>query len=50
MKKKKLYKSLLILLVLIYALITLVSQQKVINQYSTNSKELARTISEQETQ
>ena len=50
MKKKKLYKSLLILLVLIYALITLVSQQKVINQYSTNSKELASKISEQETQ
>ena len=50
MKKKKLYKSLLILLVLIYALITLVSQQKVINQYSTNSKELASNISEQETQ
>jgi len=48
MKKKKLYKSLLILLVLIYALITLVSQQKVINQYSTNSKELASKISEQE--
>ena len=50
MKKKKLYKSLLILLVLIYALITLVSQQKVINQYSSNSKELASKISEQETQ
>lgn len=50
MKKKKLYKSLLILLVLIYAIITLVSQQKVINQYSANSKELASKISEQETQ
>ncbi len=50
MKKKKLYKSLLILLVLIYAIITLVSQQKVINQYSVNSKELASKISEQETQ
>ena len=49
MTKKKLYKSLLILLVLIYALITLVSQQIVINQYSTNSKELASKISEQET-
>lgn len=50
MKKKKLYKSLLILLVLIYAIITLVSQQKVINQYSANSKELASKISEQEMQ
>lgn len=50
MKKRKLYKNLLILLVLVYAAITLVSQQKVINQYSTNSKELASKIEEQETQ
>ena len=32
MKKRKLYKKLLILLVLIYAIFTLVNQQKVINQ------------------
>lgn len=50
MKKRKLYKNLLILLVLIYAIITLISQQKVINQYTTNSKELASKISDQETQ
>ena len=41
MKKRKLYKKLLILLVLIYAIFTLVNQQKVINQYTSNSKELA---------
>ncbi len=49
MKKKNLYKKLLILLVLIYAIFTLVNQQKVINQYTSNSKELASKIEEQQT-
>ena len=49
MKKRKLYKKLLILLVLIYAIFTLVNQQKVINQYTSNSKELASKIEEQQT-
>ena len=49
MKKRKLYKRLLILLVLIYAIFTLVNQQKVINQYTANSKELASKIEEQKT-
>lgn len=49
MKRRKLYKKLLILLVLIYAIFTLVNQQKVINQYTSNSKELASKIEEQET-
>ena len=48
MKKRNLYKKLLILLVLIYAIFTLVNQQKVINQYTSNSKELASKIEEQE--
>lgn len=48
MKKKKLYKKLLILLVLIYAIFTLINQQKVLNQYSENSKELAKKIDEQQ--
>ena len=48
MKKRKLYKKLLILLVLIYASFTLINQQKVINQYTSNSKELASKIEEQE--
>ena len=48
MKKRKLYKKLLILLVLIYAIFTLVNQQKVINQYTSNSKELESKIEEQE--
>ncbi len=49
MKKKKLYKRLLIILVLIYAIFTLVNQQKVLNQYGKNSKELASKIEEQQT-
>lgn len=48
MKIKKLYKKLLIFLVLVYAIFTLVNQQKVINQYTSNSKELASKIEEQE--
>ena len=49
MKKKKLYKKLLIILVLAYAIFTLANQQKVLNQYSENSKELASKIKEQQT-
>ena len=46
--KNKLYKKLLILLVLIYVVFTFISQQKVLNQYNANSKELASQIKEQE--
>ena len=49
MKKKKLYKRLLTILVLVYAIFTLTNQQKVLNQYSKNSKELASKIEEQQT-
>ena len=49
MKKKKLYKRLLILLVLIYGIFTLINQQKVLYQYDENSKELAIKIQEQKT-
>lgn len=48
MKKKKLYKKLLIILVLSYAIFTLANQQKVINQYSENSKQLASKIEKQQ--
>ena len=47
--KKKLCKRLLILLVLIYASFTFINQQKVLSQYTANSKELANQIEEQET-
>lgn len=48
MKKKKLYKRLLTVLVLVYAIFTLANQQKVLNQYKRNSKELASKIEEQQ--
>jgi cell division protein FtsL len=44
--KKKLYKRLLILLILMYAVFTLVNQQKVLNQYSNTGKELENKIEE----
>lgn len=47
MKNRKLIKRLLTLIVLIYAIFTLVNQQKVLNQYSLNSKELTSKIEEQ---
>lgn len=47
MKNKKLYKKLLILLVLVYAVFTLVNQQKVLNQYSQTNKELLSKIQEE---
>lgn len=50
MKKKKLYKNLLILFVLIYVIFTLINQQKVLNQYSENSKELASKIENEKSQ
>lgn len=48
MKKKKLYRKLLAILVLVYAIFTLANQQKVLNQYNKNSKELASKIEEQQ--
>lgn len=48
MKKKKIYIKLLIIVVLIYAIFTLINQQKVLNQYTQNSKKLAVKIEEKE--
>lgn len=48
MKRRKLYKKIFILLLLIYAIFTLANQQKVINQYNKNSKEFASKIEEQQ--
>ena len=46
MKKKKIYRKLLIIVVLIYATFTLIKQQKTLNQYSENSRELTIKIEE----
>ncbi len=47
-KNKKIYKKLLILIIGIYAIITLINQQKSLNQYSTESKELSQKIEQEE--
>ena len=48
-KNKKIYKKILILIIAIYAIFTLVNQQKTLNQYSKNSEELTVQINEQKT-
>lgn len=47
-KNKKIYKKLLILIIGIYVIITLINQQKSLNQYSTESKELSQKIEQEE--
>ena len=47
-KNQKIYKKLLILAIIIYVIFTLVNQQKTLNQYSSNSKELTAQIEEQQ--
>lgn len=46
-KNKKIYKKLLIMGIAIYAIFTLVNQQKTLNQYTQDSNELASQIEEQ---
>ena len=46
-KNRKIYKKILILIIAIYAIFTLVNQQKTLNQYSKNSEELTVQINEQ---
>lgn len=50
MKKTKIYKKLFILGIAIYVVFTLVNQQKTLNQYNNNSKELSAQIEEQKEQ
>ena len=47
MKKTKIYKRLFIIAIAIYVIFTLVNQQKTLNQYTNNSKELSAQIEEQ---
>lgn len=46
-KNKKLYKRLLIFVVGIYAVLTLVNQQKTLNQYNKDTADLTEQIEEQ---
>jgi len=49
MKKNiKLYKRLLIVIIAVYAIFTLVNQQKTLNQYTKNSQELAQQIEDEQ--
>lgn len=47
-KTRKIYKKILILIIAIYAIFTLVNQQKTLNQYAQNSEDLAKQIQNQE--
>lgn len=46
-KNKKIYKKLLIVGIALYAIFTLVNQQKALNQYNQNSSELIAQIEEE---
>lgn len=46
-KNQKIYKKLFIFAIGIYAIFTLVNQQKTLNQYTNNSNELTAKIEEQ---
>ena len=47
-KGRKIYKIILILIVLLYVGITLINQQQTLNQYTEDSKELAKQIEEEQ--
>ncbi len=46
-KNKKIYKNIIILLISLYVIFTLISQQKTLNQYDKNSQKLSEQIQEQ---
>ena len=48
MKKKKIFRKIIILLIAIYFIFTLINQQKTLNQYSKNSQELNIQIADAE--
>jgi len=48
MKKKKIYKSLLIVLVFLYTVFTLINQQKLLMQYDNESQQVKEKIEEQQ--
>ena len=44
---KKIYKKLIILLIAVYAVFTIINQQKTLNQYSKQTEELNQKIAEE---
>ena len=47
-KNKKIYKIILILIIGTYAVFTLINQQKMLNQYTSNAEDLAKEIQEEQ--
>ena len=47
-KNKKIYKIILILIIGTYAVFTLINQQKMLNQYTSNAEDLAKKIQEEQ--
>lgn len=47
-KRKKLYKKLLLIVVSFYVVLTLVNQQKTLNQYSKENEKLALELQEEQ--
>lgn len=45
---KKIYKNLIILIIGLYAIFTVISQQQTLDEYAENSKKLSEQIQEQE--
>lgn len=47
-KTKKLYKKLLIIVIAIYVIFTLINQQRALNEYTKDSKQLAKELQEEQ--
>ena len=47
MKKNKIVRNIIIFIVLIYVIFTLINQQKILNQYSESTQELAQSVEEE---
>ena len=50
MKKNKIVRNIIIFIVLIYVIFTLINQQKILNQYSESTQELAQSVNKEEKQ
>ena len=47
MKKNKIIRNIIIFIILIYVIFTLINQQKILNQYSKSTQELAQSVEEE---
>lgn len=46
-KNKRIYRNILILIIGVYVVLTLFNQQKILNQYSQDNKDLAQKIEQE---